>query len=177
MMDLSIQYFQNILQHYGGLGLFFLLALGVFGLPIPDETILVFTGFLIAKGNLPIVTIIWAYAGSVIGVTASYLLGLLVGKNVLVRFGRYIGITHKKLEKAHAWYERIGKWSLLIGYYIPGIRHLFGFFAGSAYLSYWRFALYAYTGGLIWTATFLSIGYFFYHQWVHWNLPSYLFYP
>lgn len=174
-MEFPLQYLHHLIHHYGGVGLFALLALGIFGLPIPDETLLVFTGLLLAQKTVPITIIFWAYAGSVVGVTASYLLGLYLGKNILSHFGKYIGITHQKLEKAHAWYERVGKWSLLIGYYIPGIRHIFGFFAGSAYLSYWQFALYAYTGGLIWTATFISIGYFFYHQWQHWNLSAYFF--
>lgn len=158
----------QLLHQYGSIALFFLLALGIFALPIPDETLMVISGFLLAKGKLPFTpTLIAAYTGSMFGITLSYLVGFFVGKKALWKFGRYIGVTHERLEKAHNWFERFGKWTLLIGYYIPGIRHITGFAAGSTYLKYWEFAVFAYTGALIWVTTFLSIGYFFYQQWQH----------
>ncbi len=168
LANLNVHTLSQLFHQYGSIALFFLLALGIFALPIPDETLMVIAGFLIAKGKLPLTsTLIAAYLGSMCGITLSYLLGSLVGKKALLRFGRYIGITHERLEKAHNWFERFGKWTLLIGYYIPGIRHITGFAAGSTYLKYWEFAVFAYTGAIIWVSTFISIGYFFYHQWQH----------
>lgn len=170
-MGLSIfssEAFIHLLHQYGSIALFFLLALGIFALPIPDETLLVLSGLLIAQAKLPLVpTLIAAYTGSMFGITLSYILGFFVGKKALFRFGGYIGITHEKMKKVHEWFERFGKWTLLFGYYIPGIRHLTGFASGSAYLKYWEFATFAYTGAIIWVSTFLSIGYFFYQQWQH----------
>lgn len=172
-MDLtyfSVDTLNNLIHHYGSIALFFLLALGIFALPIPDETLLVLSGLLLANGKLPLIpTLIAVYMGSLLGITLSYLLGLYIGKKALLRFGRYIGITREKLEKAHNWFEKFGKWTLLIGYYIPGVRHLTGLAAGGAYLKYWEFAVFAYTGAIIWASTFVSIGYFFYHQWQ--NMP------
>jgi len=112
-------------------------------------------------------TLLAIYSGSMCGITLSYLIGLKIGKPLLFRFGKKIGITHKKLEKAHAFGERYGKWSLIFGYYIPGIRHLFGITAGITNLAYREFALFAYTGAFLWGSLFLSIGYFFYDQWAH----------
>ena len=45
----AIYYFLN---HYGYLGIFLLLALGIFGPPVADELLLLFLGYLVLKGNL-----------------------------------------------------------------------------------------------------------------------------
>ena len=150
------------LSSYGGFSLFVLLALGIIGLPIPDETLLMFSGYLMAHGKLSIwLTPIYAFFGSVVGITVSYLIGYFGGKLLTLQLGRWVGITEEKLESMHQKFERFGKWLLLIGYFIPGVRHLVGIAAGIVYLRFWEFALFAYTGALIWTTSFLAIGFFF----------------
>ncbi len=42
----------------------------------------------------------------------------------------------------------------MIGYFIPGVRHLTAYFAGVSNLTLWRFCLYAYGGALIWISVF-----------------------
>lgn len=166
MINLSPEGIHHFFQQYGNIGLFGLLALGIFGLPVPDETLIVITGFLLAKSHLPFSSTLCAiYTGSMFGITLSFLLGRGIGKPILFRFGKKIGITHEKLEKTQAWCERYGKWSLIFGYYIPGVRHAIGISAGAANLSYRQFALFAYTGALLWGTVFLSIGYFFFNEW------------
>lgn len=152
----------HLLVDYGSLVLFILLVLGIIALPIPEETLLVFAGALMAKGilNIPS-TILAAVAGSLCGITISYLLGATGGSYLVHKYGGWIGITVKRLEQAKEWFNRFGKWSLFIGYFIPGIRHFTGFTAGTTGVEYPHFALFAYTGGVVWITTFLSIGYFF----------------
>jgi len=48
----------------------------------PDETLLVFSGFLIYKGTLdPVFTFSMAFLGSVSGITVSYFLGRIYGSS------------------------------------------------------------------------------------------------
>jgi membrane protein DedA with SNARE-associated domain len=54
---------------------------------------------------------------------------------------------------------------LAIGYFLPGLRHLNAFIAGASRLRFWIFALFAYTGGLLWVATFVTLGYFVGEEW------------
>lgn len=159
------------LSHYGSIALFILLAVGIFGLPIPDETLLVVAGFLMAKGHLSwYATIPSAFLGTIVGITSSYIIGYTAGRILVLKYGKYLGITPENYAKAHQWFEKIGKYCLLISYYIPGVRHLAGILAGTTYLRFWEFALFAYTGAIIWASTFLSIGYFFYDAWHQWIL-------
>ena len=154
------------ISHYGYLGIFSLLVFGIVGLPVPDETLLTLSGFLIYKGTLQLIpTFLAAYFGSITGISISYAIGSTFGHRVLIKYGHYIHITEERLQKAHNWFEKTGRWTLIIGYFIPGIRHIVAIFAGTSELQLWEFALFAYTGGLIWTATFLSVGYFFGDNW------------
>jgi membrane protein DedA with SNARE-associated domain len=149
------------LIQYGSFALFFLLAIGILALPVPEETLMVIAGALMHHGELKIPqTVIAALMGSLCGITASYLLGRTAGQFLVIRYGRWIGIGQAQIDKAHAWFERFGKWTLFFGYFIPGIRHFTGFSAGMTALHFRDFALFAYSGAVIWVTTFLSIGYF-----------------
>lgn len=161
-MDCLNETFVHLLHEYGSLTLFFLLVLGIIALPIPEETLLVFSGALMAQGVLNMhSTILAAIAGSLGGITISYLLGLTGGFYLFHKYGSWVGITLQRLEKAKDWFNHFGKWSLFIGYFIPGVRHFTGFTAGTTGVAYPHFALFAYTGGIFWITTFLSLGYFF----------------
>jgi membrane protein DedA with SNARE-associated domain len=147
--------------HYGYAGIFSLLVLGIVGLPIPDETLLTIVGYMIHQKHLAAVP---AYAsavfGSMCGITISYILGRRIGLLVLHHL-RFFHVTPKHIERVHAWFDRFGTWTLLIGYFVPGVRHLTAVVAGTSELSYRHFAMFAYSGALIWSATFIGIGYIF----------------
>src|SRR6516225_10416948 len=67
--------FQWIAQH-GYAGIFSLLVFGIVGLPVPDEWLLTFSGYLVYKRTLLFLpTFGAAFLGSACGITVSYLLG------------------------------------------------------------------------------------------------------
>src|SRR5947209_19453427 len=112
------------ITQYGYAAIFSLLILGIVGLPVPDETLLTFTGYLVYTGHLSLpFAFLAAFAGSASGITISYLLGRFLGMKLIHRYGKYLRIREEHLEKAHAWFHRAGHWSLTFGYYIPGVRH------------------------------------------------------
>ncbi|MBX9923336.1 MAG: DedA family protein, partial [Rhabdochlamydiaceae bacterium] len=163
----GIETFSLWLMQYGSFVLFILLTVGIIALPVPEETLMVIAGILMHKGKLAIPsTVLAAFLGSLCGITVSYWLGRTAGQYLITKYGSWVGLTEKRFEKAHCWFEKFGKWALLIGYFIPGVRHLTGLSAGVSNFSYRQFAIYAYTGALIWVSSFLSIGYFFGKQWL-----------
>ncbi len=158
----EIETLSTWLLQYGSVALFFMLVLGIVALPIPEETLMVITGALLFYGKLNLYpTLLCAYAGSMCGITVSYFLGRTAGHYILHKFGKWFGLTPDRIVKLDDWYKRYGAWVLFFGYFIPGIRHFSGFSAGMTDLTYKRFALFAYSGALIWVSTFLSVGYFF----------------
>ena len=155
------------LLHYGDAALFGLLVLGIVGLPVPDETLLVFSGYLIGRGRLqPALTFAAAFGGSVCGISLSYWIGRTLGQQAVRRYGRYVHLTPERLQRVHAWFERIGEWLLAVGYFVPGVRHFTALVAGASELEYGTFALFAYSGAAIWVGTFLWLGY---AVGEHWN--------
>ncbi len=151
---------------YGYAGIFALLVAGIIGLPVPDETLLTFAGYLVYKrilGLLP--TLISAFAGSLCGITVSFVLGRTAGLGLLRKYGRFLHLPPERISRVHQWFARIGRWTLLVGYYVPGFRHLVALVAGASGLRFGTFALFAYSGALVWSCTFICVGLFFGRQW------------
>lgn len=146
---------------YGYFGIFFLLILGIVGLPVPDEWLLVFAGYLAFKNVLGFVpTLAIAVIGSACGLTVSYVLGRTSGHYFIRRCGRWLSIDEQKLSRAQEWFHKLGRWVLVIGPFIPGVRNLMGYLAGASRLRLDVFARFAYLGALISSTTFVTFGYF-----------------
>jgi membrane protein DedA with SNARE-associated domain len=151
----------NWVSHYGYAMIFFSLVLGIVGLPVPDETLLTFVGYLTYRGDLEIIpSFLAAFLGSLSGITISYVLGRTGGVHLIRKYGRLLHMGENRVNRIHAWFGRFGRWTLVIGYFIPGVRHLTAFVAGTYRVPYSVFSLFAYTGGFIWSSSFISAGYF-----------------
>lgn len=165
------------ITQYGYLAIFLLLVFGIVGLPVPDETLLTFSGYLIYTGHLsfPLAYAV-AVCGSASGMTISYTLGRTFGLRLIHRYGRYLRITEEHVLKVHKWFEGVGHWGLTFGYFVPGVRHLTAYAAGMSEVAPHVFAVFAYTGTCLWVGTFMGLGYFLGERWeaVEKNIHGYL---
>lgn len=165
------------ITQYGYLAIFLLLTFGIVGLPVPDETLLTFSGYLVYSGHLSLpLAYATALAGSMSGITISYWLGRNFGIRLIRRYGKYLHMTEEHVNRAHAWFARVGHWGLTFGYFVPGIRHLTAYAAGMSDVEPHQFAVFAYAGACLWVATFIGIGYFLGERWksVQQHVESYL---
>lgn len=154
------------IYEYGAFAIFFLLALGIIGLPIPDETLILFAGMLVAHQKLCLFsTLLAIYCGALTGITLSYILGLTCGNYVIVHFGSFLRIKPRQIKSLQLWFQQVGKWMLFFGYFIMGLRHLTGFVSGTLKLKYRQFALYAYSGMFVWATSIFYLGYSFHQFW------------
>ncbi|WP_052947749.1 VTT domain-containing protein [Aneurinibacillus tyrosinisolvens] len=157
-------------NQYGYSVLFFALMLELLALPFPGEALMGYAGLLVFQGKLNWVTsILMAGAGSALGMTLSYWIGFKLGTPFFYKYGHYIHLGPERLEKVSGWFSRYGNKLLVIAYFIPGVRHFTGYFSGINRLPFRTFALYAYTGAFIWTATFISLGKVLGPQWEHFH--------
>ena len=152
---------QDIIIEHGYVSIFFCLALGIVGLPVPDEILMMTAGYFSSLGLLyfPLSLSISVF-GAMTGMLCSYALGRKFGKPLLWKYGIWIRLTTKRLEKTESWFEHYGPWAICIGYYIPGLRHLTCYLAGMSAMSLRKYLLYSVVGALFWCAMFISIGYF-----------------
>lgn len=161
-MDATIQW---VIEH-GAPALFGLLALGVLGAPIPDESLLVFTGAMSARGQMHAPTVLAAaFGGSCIGITVSYLTGRLADRWLSSGESGWRKRISHGMDRASGWFRVHGAAALIGGYFVPGVRHLIAVVAGTSRLPYRAFALHAYTGALLWTFTFVGLGWFAGDEW------------
>lgn len=161
-----MHFFIDLISRFSYFGIFSLLMFGLFGLPVPDETLLTFCGYMVSRGDLLYIpTVLAAFLGSCSGVSVSYLLGLKLGLRAVHKFGKYIHLDEKKLETVHRWFAGIGHWVLTFGYFIPGFRHITAIVAGTSCLEFKTFAIYAYAGALIWSVAFVTLGYYVGGRW------------
>ena len=163
---MELQTILDWVSAYGGPALFMLLMLGIVGLPVPDETLMVFTGYLIQQGHLNLAgTWLFAFLGSSCGITLSFVIGRRLGLPFIHKYGKYLHVTAKRLEKVHKWFDGFGHWTLSFGYFVPGVRHFTAVVAGMSGLSTPVFALYAYSGAAVWVSVFIGLGYLLGERW------------
>jgi len=159
---------QKWIVRHGYGAIFLLLMLGIIGIPVPDETLLVFAGYLSSKGTLRLEpTVVTAFLGSACGISISYAIGRFLGLPALVKLGPLLHLRPEHVDQAHRWVKRWGKYSLLLAYFIPGYRHLAAFVVGASLLEPTVFARFAYTGALIWASCFVGLGYVAGEEWQH----------
>ncbi|CEH29066.1 alkaline phosphatase [Aneurinibacillus migulanus] len=154
------------LGHYGYIGIILALVGGIVGLPIPDEILMTFVGYNIFRGRMEYALALGcASFGSMAGVTVNYLLGRKLGLPFLRKFGPKFGINGKKIAYTRRLFRKFDAFLLFIGYFIPGARHLTPYLAGISKLRFYKFALYAYPGGLFWSFTFITLGWKLGERW------------
>jgi membrane protein DedA with SNARE-associated domain len=156
----------QLISHYGYIGLFVLLVLGIVGLPLPDETLMAGAGYMVLHGEMRLLpAFLAAVTGSCCGITLSFALGRTVGYPLVSRYGYLLHLSEQKFERVRRWYEKKGRWVLTFGYFVPGVRHAIAIVAGTSRLRLRTFAVFAYSGAALWATTFLSAGYFLGDQW------------
>ncbi len=156
---LFLNFITSLLDHYGYIILFTGLLLELIALPTPGEVLMSYCGFLVYQNKLNWATsIMISTLGASVGITISYILGFYLGKTFFVKYGPYMHMGPDKIEKASKWFDKYGNKLLIVAYFIPGVRHITGYFSGITRIPYKKFAVNAYFGAIIWATTFISLG-------------------
>ncbi|MBV7504478.1 DedA family protein [Bacillus sp. sid0103] len=148
-----------LLEHYGYFGIIFALIGGIVGLPLPDEILLTYIGYNVFQGKLSyIISIVSAFIGATAGISLSYYIGYRFGLPLIEKFGPKIHISEQKMNSTMKLFRKFGPYLLLFGYFIPGVRHLTAYIGAVNRFPFRKFTVYAYTGALIWSFTFITLG-------------------
>lgn len=154
-----MQHIDFLIQHFGYLGIIVVLIGGIVGLPLPDEILLTYVGYNVFQGKLIyILSLISAFLGAAGGISLSYYIGYRFGLPLLNKFGPRFHITEPKINLTMKLFRKIGPTVLVIGYFIPGVRHLAAYIAAINKYPIKKFMVYAYTGAFIWTFSFITLG-------------------
>jgi membrane protein DedA with SNARE-associated domain len=129
-------------------------------LPLPSELVMPPAGYLAAKGQMNgVLAVAAGTLGSVIGALVNYGLALFVGEPLLRRYGKYVLVTGRSLDRSEAFFRRHGEISTLIGRLLPVVRHLISIPAGVSRMSLRRFVLFTALGAGVWCGVLTYLGY------------------
>lgn len=148
------------IQHYGYGALFFCLWLGIIGMPVPDEMVVMSGGFVSSMGILkPIPAFMLTYLGVVSGLSLGYILGKMFGSKILDRIMKKKKM--KYLLKSQELLNRYGRYALVTSYFIPVVRHIVPYLVGINNMPFKTYAKYSYVTGFVWTLLYFIIGFIF----------------
>lgn len=160
MLESFAHFVQDVVLRLGYPGLFLLITLESTLVPIPSELVMPFAGFLAAKGEFSLaVIIIINSTAAMVGSGLCYWLGAAGGKPLLVRYGKFIFVRQKDIEKTEAFFARHGKATILIGRFLPVVRHIISVPAGIARMPLVPFFTQTFIGATIWGTVLILIGY------------------
>lgn len=141
-------------------GILVLMAIESSVLPLPSELVMPPAGYLAAKGQMNgVLAVVAGTLGSVIGALVNYGLALFVGEPLLRRYGKYVLVSGKSLDRSEAFFRKHGEISTLIGRLLPVVRHLISIPAGVSRMDLRRFVLFTALGAGVWCAVLTYLGY------------------
>ncbi|WP_339235005.1 DedA family protein [Paenibacillus sp. FSL R5-0517] len=147
----------ELVNQYGYVFFFLAFSLGPFGIPIPNEVIILSGSILSHKG----VVIYWAtysaiLTGLLTAITTSYIMGRFFSHKFKKRW-----LNNRYFLKAESLLRRKGNQAMFIGMFIPVVRYVMPLLIGMSEIHFKKFALFTYTSALLWTMTYFAIGIYF----------------
>jgi len=157
--DLVFNTIVNLLNQTGYLGIFVLMVMESATLPIPSEVVLPLGGYLVSQGRLEFwSTVAVATVGSLIGTMVDYGIGYYLGRPAVLRYGRIVRFSEKRLETTEKWFASHGRSVVLLARFVPLLRTLIAFPAGLVKMDLKRFLVYSAAGILAWDIALVYLG-------------------
>lgn len=157
----------GVLESLGEVGIGMLVALESIVPPIPSEVVLAMAGYLAGQGrfNLVLATVA-ATVGSIVGALALYGLGAAIGEDRLKRWLDHVPLVDlDDLERADRWFDRYGRWAVLLGRMVPVIRSLVSIPAGADRMPLGQFVGLTALGSGVWNSIFVGLGFALGSRW------------
>ncbi len=154
------------ISQIGYVGVFLLMLLESAMIPIPSEVIMPFSGFLVATGEFNLwYALLAGTIGNLVGSIIAYYVGLLVGRKLVEKYGKYILIDKGHLDLADKWFQKYGDKIIFISRNLPAVRTYISVPAGIARMNIVKFSIYTLVGSIPWNFALLYIGVILQQNW------------
>jgi membrane protein DedA with SNARE-associated domain len=152
--------FSGFIISYGYLAVFAWLMVGICGVPVPDEVLLFFIGYLVFQGEMhfwPATAVV--IAGSCVGLAVNYLIGRACSDRLCTWLERVAPHRLQKLTRITAMLDRSGGVVLFWSFFVPGIRHWATVGAGVLKVSPTVGGIFVFPAIMLWSIAFIWLGY------------------
>jgi membrane protein DedA with SNARE-associated domain len=152
---------ESLVQDYGLVILFVLIAMESAGVPLPGETALITAGVLAARGDMDIVeVIVVAAAAAIIGDNVGYWVGRLGGRRLLERWEPLERHASRVLPWSERFFKRHGAKTIFLGRFFAVLRVTAAWLAGISRMHWWKFFLWNAAGGICWAVLVGLVSYY-----------------
>jgi len=156
----------HLIQSTGYLGVFILMTLESALIPIPSEITMPFAGFLVFTGRFNFfLAILMGGLGNAFGSTIMYFLGLKGGYPLVKKYGKFLLISNKDLNRTEKWFSRYGNKTVFFSQLFPVIRTYISLPSGILKIKYLPFLIYTFLGAIIWSLLLVWLGMTFGQNW------------
>ena len=137
---------------------------------LPGDSLLFVAGALCAVGGMDLyVLMALLTTAAILGDALNYSIGRFIGNKVF-SWENSRWFNRNAFDQAHAFYEKYGPITIVLGRFMPFIRTFAPFVAGVAHMRYPIFAFYNVIGGILWVCSLTALGYWIgEHPWVKAN--------
>ena len=143
----------------GYTGIVVLMAMESSILPVPSEIVIPPAAFLAAQGKLnPIGVVVAGTLGSYLGSAITYWASRFIGRPLIVKYGRFILLSPKKLERTEHWLARYQAGGVFFARLLPVVRHLISIPAGIVRMNFGLFSVVTITGSALWCSILAYLG-------------------
>jgi len=155
-----LEWYLGALDQGGYLLVALLMAMESSIIPLPSEFVIPPAAHLAHSRGIMSLTgvVIAGTIGSWVGASLMYWVSRLLGRPLLIRYGRYVMITEEKIRHAEAWSGHYGAMGVFISRLLPVIRHLIGIPAGIVRLNFWWYSLATVVGSALWCTVLAWVG-------------------
>jgi membrane protein DedA with SNARE-associated domain len=152
---------EQFVRAYGPVAVFVILMLESFGVPLPGETLLIFSAALAGHGEMSLpALLISAFVGAVAGDNIGYLIGRTLGRAAVARFGAKIGLTEARFASIEAMFARYGAATVAFARFFDVLRQLNGVVAGTLGMDWRKFLVCNALGGALWVGVWVLGAYY-----------------
>ena len=146
----------SLVAQYGYLAVLVIVGLESTGIPLPGETVLVAAALYAgATNNLNIFSVVLAAAvGAILGDNLGYLVGHWGGYRLLLRYGRHVRLSEKRIKIARYLFLRYGGEVVFFGRFTAILRTYAAFLAGTTRMPWRRFLIFNAAGGIVWATVY-----------------------
>ena len=159
ILTFLVPWITGIISHIGYAGVALLMAIESACVPLPSEIIMPFSGYLVYTGRFQLLWVATAGAiGCNIGSAAAYWIGAWGGRSFIERYGRFVLLSKRDLDRSTHFFARYGSITVFLGRLLPVIRTFIALPAGIARMPQLRFHIYTFVGSWPWCLVLAYIG-------------------
>ncbi|GAE36521.1 DedA family protein [Halalkalibacter akibai] len=163
--------FIDFIKQYGYIALFFIVAIGLFFFPVPNEVLLMSGGLLATTKLLdPIPTFLVLFSSIFLHGTILFVIGQVISLHSNIDKNKHKhSVWYSRAEKGRELLDEYGLKAASFSYFFPVIRHAVPFSIGMSGIKYRLFSIVSFSSAFVWLSIYFFIGFYYGRSITDWS--------